>query len=205
VGSEDSNFARGTFSRLTVSKASGGFHVALAHRDRHVFPNARASHNNSAAAPGLPFSAAAPKRFISPDQDASLARQALSGLPASTPTCCWQDLVPRGRRTASSLRTPRRLAPIVRPGPARKLVSICDQSTRCNRAPASAPGRSGPDTARLFYWTDAKFLSMDRLGYSKPRRWSRNYPMQTPPPGNSSTSDRPLYIDSKYSKYLVSL
>jgi len=44
-------------------------------------------------------------------QDASLARQGLSGHPASTPTCCGQDRrVPRGRRTASSLRAPRRLS-----------------------------------------------------------------------------------------------
>ena len=49
--------------------------------------------------------------LLSPDQDTSLARQELSGHPASTPTCCGQDhRVPRGRRTASSLRTPRRLS-----------------------------------------------------------------------------------------------
>jgi hypothetical protein len=49
--------------------------------------------------------------LLSPDQDASLARQGLSGQPASTPTCCGQDhRVPRGRRTASSLPAPRRLS-----------------------------------------------------------------------------------------------
>ncbi len=75
---------------------------------------------------------------LSPDQDASLARQGLSGHPASTPTCCGQDhRVARGRRTASSLRTSRRLSSHRDDAGSRSGVKagfVCDQSTRCNHA-----------------------------------------------------------------------
>jgi hypothetical protein len=80
-------------------------------------------------------------------------RQGLSGHPASTPTCCGQDhRVPRGRRTAPSLRTPRRVSSHHDDTGAQLGVNAGfdlrpTHSMQCR--PASAQ-------VALVYWTDAK-------------------------------------------------
>ena len=100
--------------------------------------------------------------------DASFTRQGLSGYPVSTATCCRQDhRVPRGRRTASSLRTPRRLSSHLDDTDARSgLKAGFDLRPILSMQPrlSSRTPRSGPDSARLFYWTDAKSSAMRFIG-----------------------------------------